>query len=57
MNGFSAYDEIDTKELTKRLLLFLPWITIYKTDFKEFPFLDGIDAHYYKFKNIVWFRN
>ena len=47
MNGYAAYDAIDTNYLEKRLLAFLPDIDIRYTTVSHFPFLRGINAHYH----------
>jgi transketolase len=47
MNGYAAYDAIDTTYLEKRLLAFLPDIDIRHTTVSHFPFLRGINAHYH----------
>jgi len=48
INGYSAYDKIDVEYLKKRLISFSPEIIIRETNVDRFPFLRGIDAHYYK---------
>jgi transketolase len=47
MNGYCAYDVIDTKYLENRLKSFLPDINIRNTDVNQFPFLNGMNAHYH----------
>lgn len=52
MNGLSAYQEIDSEYLTKRLKVFLPRIIIVNTYLPniESNGVKGILAHYYKLK-------
>jgi len=45
-NGYSAYDEVDLKYLYNRIYSFCPGINFVITSTKEYPFLQGIDAHY-----------
>lgn len=45
-NGYSAYDEVDLEYLYNRINSFCPGINFVKTSTKEYPFLQGIDAHY-----------
>ena len=47
VNGYAAYDSVDTKYLVKRLEAFLPDINIIYTDVGTFPFLRGLNAHYH----------
>lgn len=47
MNGYAAYDALDTNYLENRLKAFLPDINIIKTKVNHFPFLKGINAHYH----------
>lgn len=47
VNGFAAYDAVDTKYLIKRLKVFYPKIIIEKTRVSHFPFLKGLNAHYH----------
>ena len=47
VNGFAAYDSVDTKYLTDRLKCFLPNIQIRYTKVNEFSFLNGLNAHYH----------
>jgi len=47
INGYAAYDKIDTTYLTDRLLAFLPNINLRYTSVQEFPFLKGLNAHYH----------
>ena len=47
VNGFAAYDSVDTKYLTDRLKCFLPSIHIRHTKVNEFSFLNGLNAHYH----------
>lgn len=52
MNGFGALSKIDPERLQWRLGAFIenncPKIAPIKTSFEDFPFLQGIGAHYYK---------
>lgn len=50
INGYSAYDSIDTKYLTNRLVAFLPEIELRFTNSNFFPFLCGLNAHYHVIK-------
>jgi transketolase len=47
VNGYAAYDTVDTQYLVKRLKSFLPNINIIYTDVGRFPFLRGLNAHYH----------
>lgn len=47
MNGYCAYDKVDTNYLTDRLKVFLPDIRIRLTSVEEYPFLKGLNAHYH----------
>ena len=47
INGYVAYDSIDTKYLSDRLKAFLPEINLRYTNVNEFPFLKGLNAHYH----------
>tara|TARA_Y100000592_G_scaffold100947_1_gene183969 strand:- start:3154 stop:3801 length:648 start_codon:yes stop_codon:yes gene_type:complete len=47
VNGYSAYDAIDSSYLVKRLQAFLPNINIRYTKVNEFSFLKGLNAHYH----------
>jgi len=47
VNGYSAYDAVDSTYLVKRLQTFLPEINIRYTKVNEFSFLKGINAHYH----------
>lgn len=46
INGFSAYDEIDTDSLILRLMCFDSNINLRPSYEYELPFLKGINAHY-----------
>lgn len=46
INGLSAYDEIDTKYLIKRLKSFLPTIIIKPSNPLQFSFAEGLLTHY-----------
>ena len=47
VNGYSAYDAVDSTYLVKRLQAFLPDINIRYTKVNEFSFLKGLNAHYH----------
>lgn len=47
INGYAAYDKIDTEYLSKRLKVFLPNINLRYTTVNQTPFLKGINAHYH----------
>ena len=47
VNGYAAYDKVDTKYLADRLKAFLPSINIRYTDVNQYPFLRGLNAHYH----------
>jgi len=47
INGYCAYDVVDTKYLVNRLKAFCPNINIVYTDVGYFPFLKGLNAHYH----------
>jgi len=47
INGYAAYDKVDTEYLSKRLLSFLPNINLRYTSVNQYPFLKGINAHYH----------
>jgi transketolase len=47
INGYAAYDKINTEYLTNRLNSFLPNINIRYTSVNQYPFLKGINAHYH----------
>ena len=47
INGYAAYDKIDSDYLSKRLLSFLPDIKLRYTSVNQYPFLKGINAHYH----------
>ena len=47
VNGYCAYDSVDTKYLITRLKSFLPNINIVRTSVSQYPFLKGINAHYH----------
>ena len=47
LNGYCAYDKVDKKYLTDRLLCFLPNINIIETSVEQFFFLRGLNAHYH----------
>ena len=50
LNGFSAYNILNTSYYEKILSAFLPkeQLKIYKTNYDDISFLNGIDAHYYR---------
>jgi transketolase len=47
INGYAAYDKVDTEYLSKRLLSFLPNINLRYTSVNQYSFLKGINAHYH----------
>mgnify|MGYP000011386538 FL=1 len=47
VNGYAAYDKVDTKYLVDRLNVFLPRINIEYTTVNQLPFLKGLNAHYH----------
>jgi len=47
VNGYCAYDQVDTQYLVRRLKSFLPSINIVDTTVNKYPFLKGINAHYH----------
>lgn len=47
VNGLCAYKEVDPVYLVKRLNSFLPDINIRYTTVEQYPFLKGLNAHYY----------
>jgi transketolase len=47
INGYSAYDKIDTEYLKRRLISFLPKINLRYTTVNQYPFLKGLNAHYH----------
>ena len=47
VNGYSAYDSIDTGYLARRLKSFLARIILHYTDVNQAPFLNGLNAHYH----------
>jgi len=51
INGMSAYDYLDSDNLSQRLKAFLPSINIIKTDPPNYNFGKGLITHYYVLKN------
>jgi transketolase len=47
VNGYAAYDTVDTQYLVERLKVFLPNINIVYTEVGTFSFLRGLNAHYH----------
>mgnify|MGYP003632745113 CR=1 FL=1 len=47
VNGYCAYDKVDTQYLITRLKAFYPAIHIVNTSVAHYPFLRGINAHYH----------
>ncbi len=45
-NGFGAYKEIKVDVLEKRVHAFCEDVKVVRTDFDEYDFLKGVDAHY-----------
>lgn len=54
INGYGAIGEIDKKKLTDRLCSFTHGLNIYHTDVLHVPFLNEIEAHYYKMNKRDW---
>ena len=50
VNGYAAYDTVDTKYLEERLVAFLPNINIRRTKVSHYSFLRGLNAHYHVMK-------
>ena len=50
MNGYCAYDEVDTDYLINRLRVFYPNTSIWKTKCPEIENMKGLLAHYYVLK-------
>jgi len=50
LNGFSAYEILDSDYYEKILAAFLPanQLAIHKTDFYNLSFLNGVEAHYHR---------
>lgn len=51
INGWGAYQKIDTIKLINRLKTFDPTLIIKRTNVEQLPFLKGQDAHYYMMNN------
>ena len=47
INGYAAYDSVDTKYLSDRLKAFCPDVNLEFTTVNHFPFLKGLNAHYH----------
>lgn len=47
INGYAAYDKVDSEYLTTRLKSFLPNINLHYTSVNQTPFLKGLNAHYH----------
>jgi transketolase len=47
INGYAAYDKINSDYLSKRLISFLPDVKLRYTSVNQYPFLKGINAHYH----------
>ena len=47
VNGYCAYDTLDTGYLVRRLKSFLPRINLHFTDVNQASFLNGLNAHYH----------
>ncbi|MEK7112559.1 MAG: 1-deoxy-D-xylulose-5-phosphate synthase N-terminal domain-containing protein [Patescibacteria group bacterium] len=45
-NGFGAYKTININLLEKRVRAFCKDVRVVRTNYKEYPFLEGISAHY-----------
>lgn len=57
INGYSAYDSVYTFALARKLESFCPRINIVRTSYGDYPFLQGVEAHYHilteeEFKNM-----
>ena len=50
VNGYAAYEELNTDYLVKRLKAFLPSINVVYTKVEHFPFLHDLNAHYHVMK-------
>ena len=50
INGYAAYDAIDVEYLEKRLVAFLPYINLRRTNVSHYSFLCGLNAHYHVMK-------
>jgi len=50
INGFNGYDELDVDYYVALLSAALPFsqLKIYQTDYEGIPFLNSVDAHYYR---------
>jgi transketolase len=46
MNGFAAFETVDTEYLTRRLKAFYPTVEIHSTNSNYLPFSSGLDSHY-----------
>lgn len=54
INGYSAYKEINSEKLVKKLQAFLPrpsQLLMYMTSVEQFSFLKGLNAHYHIMKD------
>jgi len=53
INGYNGYDVLDRAYYIDLLSAALPFaqLKIYQTDYKDIPFLNGVDAHYYRVTN------
>ena len=47
INGYAAYEKVNTNYLCDRLRAFLPTINIVNTSVEHFSFLRGLNAHYH----------
>lgn len=47
LNGYCAYDKVDSNYLSNRLKIFLPNINLRYTTVSHFNFLKGLNAHYH----------
>lgn len=47
LNGYCAYDKVDSFYLSERLKCFLPSINLRYTTVSHFSFLNGLNAHYH----------
>jgi transketolase len=49
MNGYSAYDKVDTDKLESRIVAFSRRVTFYRAVHP--PYLEGVSGHYHKLDN------
>lgn len=51
INGYSAYNTVNTDYLQSRLLSFLPSVHIWKTNAPSLEFMEGLQSHYHTIKS------